>query len=121
MTIYNNETEMFEPQPTSDEKLMGMLIYLLSFISGGIIVPLIIWLLKKNESDFVDYHGKEYFNFLISFFIYGLISSVLIFILVGILLLVVLGIVGFVFTIMAAVKAYNGDRWRIPLTIRLIK
>src|SRR5690625_4785300 len=94
-----------------------MLIYLLS-LPFPIIAPLVIWILKKDQSDFVDYHGREYFNFLISYAIYTFISTILIIVLIGILLLIVLGIMIIVFTIVAAVKAFEGERYRIPFAIR---
>ena len=56
----------------SADKLWAMAIYLSSFFFV-LIGPLVIWLIKKNDSDFIDYHGKEYFNFLISYTIYFLI------------------------------------------------
>lgn len=103
-----------------DEKLMSMLIYLSSFVTA-FVGPLIIWLLKKDESDFVDYHGREYFNFLISYAIYSLVASISIVLLIGIILLPVVGIAYFIFTILACVKAYGGERYRIPLIFRFIK
>lgn len=119
MSMYNN-SEVYNTVPSNDEKLMGMLIYLLSFFTA-IVGPLIIWILKKDESEFINYHGKEYFNFMISMAIYGIISTILILVLIGILLLSVIGIVTIIFTIIGAVKAYNGERWKIPFIIRFIK
>lgn len=107
-------------QPSNDEKLMAMLIYLTSFFTA-IIGPLIIWLLKKDESEFIDYHGKEYLNFAISYAIYMFVASVLMVILIGFLLAGILGIMYFVFTVIAAIKAYSGERYQIPLILRFIK
>lgn len=107
-------------QPTEDERLFAMLLYILSLFFP-VIAPLIIWLIKRDESDFVDYHGKEYFNFLLSYFIYTVISTILVLLLIGILLLIVIGILVFIFTIVAGIKAFNGKRYRIPLVIRFIK
>lgn len=100
----------------SDERLFSMLIYVLSFFTS-IIGPLIIWLMKREDSELVDHHGKEYFNFVISYAIYSFVGILLLFILIGFLVLPALGIMAFVFTIIAAVKAYNGEQYRIPLTI----
>lgn len=105
---------------TEDERLFSMLIYILS-LPFPVLGPLVIWLLKREESEFVDYHGKEYFNFIVSYFIYGIISSILVIVLIGILMLIVLGIMTIVFTIIAAVKAYQGERYRFPLIIHFIK
>lgn len=107
-------------EPTDDERLFAMLIYILSFFFP-ILAPLIIWLIKRDESSFVDYHGKEYFNFFLSFFIYGIISSILMLVLIGFLLAAIVGILGLIFTILAAIKSYNGEYYKIPLVIRFIK
>lgn len=107
-------------QPTSEERTMGMLIYLLSFFTT-IIGPLIIWLLKKDESEFINYHGKEYFNFFISYTIYGLISGFLAVILIGLVMIPILGLMYLIFTLIALFKAYQGEYYRIPLIFRVIK
>src|SRR5699024_8557462 len=104
----------------SDERLFAMLIYLVSFFVP-VIGPLIIWIIKRDDSDFIDYHDKEYFNFFISFKIYGYTSVILILLIICFLLVPAVGITGIKQTIIDAVKAYNGERYRIPLVIRFIK
>ncbi|MBS4190867.1 DUF4870 domain-containing protein [Bacillus sp. FJAT-49705] len=106
--------------PSQDERLLATLIYVTSIFTA-IIGPLIIWLIKKDESSFVDYHGKEYFNFIISYAIYFLISLVLMIILIGFILMWIVGIVAFVFTIIAAIKAYEGKEYHFPLIFRIIR
>ncbi|WP_088102663.1 DUF4870 domain-containing protein [Halalkalibacter urbisdiaboli] len=103
-----------------DERMYAMLIYVLSFFTA-LIGPLIIWLLKKDESELVDYHGKEYLNFFISYSVYGIGASILMLLLIGFLLLPVIGIAALIFTIIAAIKAYEGEKYRIPLIFRIIK
>ncbi len=105
---------------SSDERLLAMLIYVTSFFTT-IIGPIIIWLIKREESAFIDFHGKEYLNFVISYFVYGIVATISMVILIGFLLAPLVGIAAFVFTIIAAVKAYNGEMYRIPLIFRLIK
>ncbi|WP_284139372.1 MULTISPECIES: DUF4870 domain-containing protein [unclassified Virgibacillus] len=109
-----------DERTTSDDRLFAMLIYLVSLFVP-IIGPLIIWMIKRDESEFVDYHGKEYFNFFISFAIYSFISGILILVLIGILLIFIVGALALIFTLIALFKAYNGERYRIPLVFRLIK
>jgi uncharacterized protein len=106
--------------PTKDERLMAALIYVSSFFTV-FIGPIIIWLLKKDESDLVDYHGKEYFNFLISYAIYGIISSILIIVLIGLVIAPIVGLLAIIFTILAAIKAYEGEQYRIPTVIHFFK
>lgn len=103
-----------------DEQMFAMLIYLISFFVP-VLGPLIIWLLKREDSEFVDYHGKEYFNFLISYTVYGIVSTILMIILIGFVLIFIVGLMGFIFTIVALVKAYSGEKYRIPLIFRLIQ
>src|SRR5690625_2954569 len=106
--------------PSNDDRLFSMLIYVLSF-PFPLLGPLVIWLLKRDESVFVDCHGKEYFNFFVSYFIYSAVSGFLVLVLIGIPMLIVLGIMGVVFTIIAAVQSYQGVRYRFPLVIRFIE
>ncbi|UOE92517.1 MULTISPECIES: DUF4870 domain-containing protein [Bacillaceae] len=106
--------------PQKEERMFSMLIYLLSFFTA-IIGPLIIWLLKKDESELIDHHGKEYINFFISYAIYGLVASISMIILIGFILAPAVGIAYFVFTIIAAIKAYEGSFYQIPLIIRFLK
>src|SRR5699024_12783108 len=73
--------------PTKDEKILATLIYVTSFFTT-VIAPIIIWLLKWEESTFIDHHGKEHLNFAISYFVYGIVAAVSVF--VGIVVLLVL-------------------------------
>lgn len=111
--------EVIVLKSTENERLFSCLIYVLSFFTV-LIGPLIIWLLKK-DSPFVNYHGKQYFNFLLSYFLYICICFPLVFILIGFVLIWILGIFAFVFTIVAAIKAYDGEEYSIPLSIRFFK
>lgn len=85
---------------------------------GFILGPLIVWAIKKDQHPFVDFHGREAMNFNISFTIYSIVAVILVFACVGFFLLPVVGVVWLVFTIIAAIKANSGERYRYPLTIR---
>ena len=89
--------------------------------STTFIVPLIIWLLKKGEDGYVEKHAKESLNFQISFVIYACIAWMSVFVMVGVLLLPAVVIAYMVFAIVASVKAYKGEDYKIPLCIRFIK
>ena len=104
--------------PTKDEKLFAVLLYVLSFPTP-ILGPLVIWLFKK-DSPFIDYHGREYFNFLISYTIYGLIAGLLVIVGIGLLILPILGVAAIVFTIIAAVRAFEGIEYRIPFIFHIL-
>jgi len=105
--------------PSNDERLFAALIYVTSIFTT-IIGPLIIWILKKDQSAFVDYHGRQYFNFVISYAIYGVVAAILTFVLIGAILLPIIGIAAFVFTVVAAVKSYEGSEYRIPFILRIL-
>ena len=108
-----------------DARMWGMLCHItaLSTFAGvpGFLGPLVIWLMKKEDYPFVDDQGKESLNFQISIFIYALISAVLIFVVIGIFLLFAISILNIIFVIVATFKANNGEYYRYPMTIRLIK
>ena len=84
--------------------------------------PLIVWLLKRAESPSVDAHGKESLNFHITIMIYAFWLGLLGFVSCGItwLLLIALAVFQIVCTILAAIKASNGEFYRYPLTIRMV-
>lgn len=98
---------------------LGGLVHFIPF--GQIIAPMIIWLVKKDDLPFVDDQGKEALNFQISMFIYYLICIPLIFIVIGIFMLISLGVINLVLVIIAAVKAGQGEAFRYPLSLKLVK
>jgi uncharacterized protein len=106
--------------PSNDERIIAAAIYGISFFTA-FIGPVIIWLLKRDESEFIDYHGKEYLNFLISYSVYTVICLLFTILLIGFLALWIEGILAFVFTIIAAIRAYEGKEYRIPFIFRLIR
>ncbi len=87
---------------------------------GNIFGPLIVWLVKKDESPFVDDQGKESLNFQITFTICCIFAGILTVIFIGFILLIALGIAFLILVIIAAVKANEGEKFRYPFTIRLI-
>ncbi|MGH9755465.1 MAG: DUF4870 domain-containing protein [Blastocatellia bacterium] len=111
---------------TKEERNWGMLAHLLALAGyfvipfGNVVAPLIIYLIKKDESPFVADQSRESLNFQISVLIYSLVSAVLTVVLIGFLLLAVVWVAGVILTIIASIKAANGEVYRYPLTIRLI-
>jgi uncharacterized protein len=92
---------------------------------AGAIGALVVWLLIRDRSAFAAAHAKEALNFNVSMFLYAAVSVLLVVFTLGLGLLVAvplwicLAIAWVVFTIVAAVKAYDGETYRYPLTIRL--
>ncbi len=99
--------------------LSGLSGYIIPF--GNIIVPIIIWSLKKEEMPMVNEHGKEVINFQISFTIWIIIASILTFVLIGLPILIALIIGQIVLVIIAAIKADKGELYHYPLSIQFIK
>ena len=99
---------------------MALLAHILGIVIG-FIGPLIIYLVKKDESDFVRDQAAEAPNFQITILIAMVVSVVLMLVVIGILLLPVVVVVNIVFCIMATIAASNGQRYRYPVCIRFIK
>lgn len=94
---------------------------------GCFIGPLVIWLLKKESMPFVADQALEALNFnitlaliLLVLFAFGLLTLGLGF-LIAIPLMAIIGLVALVFIIIAAVKSHEGERYRYPFAIRLVK
>lgn len=109
----------FEPvtPPTNDEKTLGLLAHIITVVST-FIGPLIIYLLKKDDSEFVTHHARESLNFQITMF---LVCAVLFISIIGILLVWVVGLVVLILVIIATIKASEGKLYKYPFTIRFIK
>ncbi len=133
--------EEFEPQvpsapvaeaaPVGDERtwaLFGHLSALTAFVSGigCVLGPLVIWLIKRDSLPFAADQAKEALNFNISVVIafIGLWILTIVTFGLGALLTVPIGLAlcaaWLVFTIIAAVNANNGVRYRYPFTLRLV-
>jgi uncharacterized protein len=111
------------PQGTPDDRLMAMLSYLLTVVTG-LLAPLIIYLIKMNESGYVRYHAAQSLNLSITGLVYAT-GSFMIGLILGVLthgpgflvifpLLFAIGAGELIFLIMAGVAANRGDLFRIP-------
>ena len=97
---------------------------LLDFVTGigGFIVPLILWLLKKDEILDMDRHGKAILNFRISMYIYLLLCIPLIILFgLGLLGMFVIGAFYIIFPISNALKVSNGKEPNYPFSIKFLK
>ncbi|MFN7948430.1 MAG: DUF4870 domain-containing protein [Blastocatellia bacterium] len=111
---------------TQDEKTFATLAHLSALAGciipfGNILGPLIIWMMKKDQSWFVNDQGKEALNFQITLTIALIVSFLLMFLLIGFILMPVVGLFGLIMAVIAALKANQGEVYRYPLTIRLIQ
>ena len=87
---------------------------------GNIWGPLIVWLVKRDESPGVDAHGKESLNFQINALVWTTVFYLLIIVIIGVPLIIAYFVFYLVCVIIATVRASQGGEFRYPLTIRLI-
>lgn len=110
----------------------GMLAHLLSLVGyviliGFVIPPLVIYLAKKDENEFIADQARESLNFQLTILLMYVAFSVGLFLFiwlcVGIVflpLLLLLTLFHFVMVIVAAMQAHEGKRYRYPLTLRFL-
>jgi uncharacterized Tic20 family protein len=88
---------------------------------GGLIVPLVLWLTQKDKVEGMNAHGKAILNFQLSIIVYSILSIPLILVLgLGILVLILIGILAFIFPIINAIKASNGELPSYPLSLNFV-
>lgn len=109
-----------QPMSDSDARLWAMLSHL-SGIVIAIIGPLIIMLVFGPRNAFVKNQSTEALNFQITLAIGVVISLVLTIVVIGAILLPIVMIVGLIFMIIGGIKAYNGEEYRYPFNIRMVK
>ena len=126
MPMYLAPGHGYAPVVSADDRSMGMICHLLAILTG-FIGPVIIWLVKKQTSPFLDHHGREALNFQITVFLASLVLGSMVFVLmfVGIgffllPLLIVLPILALVAEIIACAAANRGEWHRYPCCIRLL-
>jgi len=105
---------------SKDARTMALLSHLLGVFTS-FLVPLIIYIIKKDEDKFIEDQSKEALNFQITIMIGWFAAFALSFIVIGVILMPVLVIGNFVFGILAALKSNEGIAYRYPCTIRLVK
>lgn len=108
------------------EKQWGMFAHLSALATfvipfGHIIGPLIIYLTKKDEYEFVNDQGKEVLNFQITWTLIMIVSAILIIVGIGILMLIGFGIAWLVLVIVGLTAANNGQYYRYPFTIKFLR
>jgi len=98
---------------------------LVPFLLFPILIPFLVWLFKGDESAFVNEQSREALNFQISLFIYGVISIMLIFTIIGIPIAIVAFIIfiitNIVCSIKGAVRTSKGLNYKYPMNLRLIQ
>lgn len=124
---YGQPAQAGRPGPnglTPDEMMWGGAAHwgalVSAFLAMGFLGPLIVLLVKGNQSPYIRAQAVESLNFQISVLIYAAISFVLLLVLAGLILLPLVGLFWLVFTIVGSIKSVNGEVYRYPLTIRMV-
>ena len=104
----------------SNERLFAILCHISPFLSVPILLPLIIFLVKRQDREASAYHAAEVLNFHLTMLIATLVGGILTLILIGGLVLLTVAIITIVCAIIGAIKASKNELCRYPLTIRLV-
>ena len=101
-----------------------------AFVAMAFLGPLVVLLVKGNDSPWVRRQAVESLNFHLSMIIYSVVGGILAIIVViltvgiGIIVVLPLALAGAAFwlvvTIVGSIKATNGEDHRYPLTIRMV-
>ena len=94
------------------------------FFPPAVVAPLILWLIRKDQSAYIDDHGREMVNFLISFVVLHLLLGLACLTIIGIPVAVVgiptIWIVGVISTIRGAIASGRSEYFRYPMTFRFL-
>ena len=112
------------PQLTPEERTWGAAAHWSALVGMAVAMaflgPLLVLLVKGNDSAWVRRQAVESLNFQLSILIYALVSGALVVVLVGLVLLPVVGVMWLVLTILASVRVGEGRDYRYPLTLRMV-
>jgi uncharacterized Tic20 family protein len=119
-TVAGTSTASAFAAPKGSDKIWCMLSHLSAFFGFPVILPLVVYLAMRRDSEYVACNSRESLNFHISVIIYGICCLPLVLIFIGVPLLVLLGVASFIVAIIAAVKAADGQCYHYPLIFRLV-
>lgn len=88
---------------------------------GGYAATLLLWLFKKDSSEYINAQGKEAVNFMLNIMVVGTAAMLLCVMLIGFLLMIPLVVVAFVMPVIAALKTSKGQAYQYPWVYRLIR
>jgi len=115
------------PLPNKEARQWAMLCHYAAFfwvvapLIGNVIGPLIVWQLKKDADPFIDEQGREALNFQITYSIAMMVCGLLAWVLIGFPLMLLVSVTALVLTIIAGIKANEGQVYRYPFSWRLVK
>ncbi len=97
-----------------------------AFGNIGLIAPLVMWIIKKDDSPLIDRHGRAVINFQLSMLLYAVLSGLAVFLSFGLLLIIIIpiflvfGLLVLIFAIIGAIKASNGEYYTYPFSFTFI-
>lgn len=102
--------------------LLALSPFLSLFIGGFFFIPpLILWAVWKDEDPEIDALGKRVINAQISWFLWVVVATILLFFIIGVILLPLVMILWFIYTLVRALACNNGDlSYKFPLTIKFL-
>ncbi|WP_449060228.1 DUF4870 domain-containing protein [Planomonospora algeriensis] len=109
----------YGPRPGTDDTTLAMVSHLLGLLTG-FLGPLVMYLVKRDESPYVRDQAAEALNFQLTLMVAYVVAWVLVFAFIGILLLPLIWIGSVVFMVLAAVSANRGESYRYPMSIRFV-
>ena len=107
--------------PTSEDRILALISHLSPLVGAGVIAPLVIYLVKKDTSAFAADQAKEALNFHITVMLALVVSGILAVVVIGLFMIFAVLAVACVLAILAAIKANDGEMYRYPYTLRLVK
>lgn len=122
----SDEVPVQQVQPSQEARQWAMFCHFAAFLCfifpfGNLIGPLIVWQIKRESDPFIDRQGKEAMNFQITVTLAILVSCLLMLVVIGFFLLGLVSIGALVLTIIAGIKANEGQEYRYPFTWRPLK
>lgn len=118
--IYN-VTPPVVAQPRGNDKIWSIFSHLSGFIGLPFLLPLVVYLAMRSDSEYAASNAREALNFHLSVLLYTIVCIPLIPLLIGALLIGALVIALFILSIVAAIKASDGGSYHYPITIRFVK
>ena len=117
------ESAETSPEAEKELRLWATLLHLsllagLIIPFGGLVVPVVIYLVKKDDVRGLQPHWQVVVNWLLSAIIYAVVCLILMLVLIGFVLIWALGLLSLIFPIIGAIKANDGEVWEYPLSIR---
>ncbi len=88
---------------------------------AGVIAPIVIWQMEKDEYPEIDAHGKIVVNWILSALIYTVVCLPFTLIFIGLYMMIILAVLSTIYPIIGGIKAYNGEIWPYPFSIKFFK